>query len=204
MNRVLIILLGALATVALSLFGVVLIPKWQISDLTPVEIEGPGGERITYPQPLRDYDEAPGRRVYIAQGCIYCHSQQIRPENFAGDVDRGWGTRRSVPRDYLLDAPPLLGTMRTGPDLANIGVRQPADQWHHLHLYDARLVSPGSIMPPMPFLYDVVFEDPKARGYALPEGRYNKPAWIVPKPEARQLVAYLQALHQDHSLKEVQ
>jgi cytochrome c oxidase cbb3-type subunit 2 len=203
-NRTVWLFFGALATVVLSLTGLVLVPNWQIRNLAPIVVDDPDGGQTTYPRPLRDYDEAPGRRVYIAHGCLYCHSQQVRPENFGADVDRGWGSRRSVPRDYLFDKPPLMGTQRTGPDLANIGARQPSAQWHHLHLYDARLVSPGSIMPPMPFFYDVVFVDPKGRGYSLPDERFGRPAWIVPRPDAQHLVTYLQALNQEHPLAQVQ
>lgn len=57
-----------------------------------------------------------------AQGCVYCHSQQPRDAKLAPDASRGWG-RASTPGDYAYDYPHLLGTMRTGPDLFNIGVR---------------------------------------------------------------------------------
>ncbi len=65
-----------------------------------------------------------GREVYIANGCLYCHSQQVRDNIWSTDEARGWG-RPSVSGDYYYDNPHLLGTMRTGPDLINVGVRQP-------------------------------------------------------------------------------
>ena len=146
---------------------------------------------------LKPYTEQQlrGRAVYIANGCIYCHSQQIRDPAFTTDVNRGWGSRATVPEDYAYDRPHLLGTMRTGPDLMNIGARQPSAQWHLGHLYQPRAYVPGSIMPAYPYLFDAV--DKAAPGdtvVALP------PAWapsgkvVVATPAALDLVTYLQSL----------
>jgi cytochrome c oxidase cbb3-type subunit 2 len=63
----------------------------------------------------------PGREVYIREGCYYCHTQQVRDPQNSSDLERGWGMRRSVARDYIYENPPLLGSVRIGPDLANIG-----------------------------------------------------------------------------------
>jgi cytochrome c oxidase cbb3-type subunit 2 len=203
MNRPLLTLVGIVASVLVSFAGLVLIPNWQMRGMQPVMHSDANGTQVAYPAPLED-NAAAGRRSYMAQGCIYCHSQQVRAEPFGADIARGWGERRSVPRDYLLQSPPLLGTMRTGPDLANIGMRQPASTWHHLHLYDARIVSPGSIMPPFKYLYDVVDAAPlQGEFYKLPDAYLSHPAWIVPRPEAQDLVAYLQALKQELALDKV-
>ncbi|HAF03825.1 MAG TPA: hypothetical protein DCG89_08505, partial [Spartobacteria bacterium] len=80
-----------------------------------------------YPAPKSGMAQR-GRRVYAANGCIYCHSQQVRADYAASDIDRKWGERRSAPRDYLFDRPVLLGKMRMGPDLSNIGKRAPAEE----------------------------------------------------------------------------
>jgi len=136
MNRVMVISAGVLGTVFASLIGLVLVPDWQLKKLGPKEITDVDGSVTVYPASLDEFRQAPGKQVYQSMGCIYCHSQQVRPEGLGADIDRGWGSRRSVPRDYLLQSPPLLGTMRTGPDLANIGVRQPSERWHYLHLYE--------------------------------------------------------------------
>jgi hypothetical protein len=77
-----------------------------------------------------------GRRIFAANGCFYCHSQQLRPDYIASDLDRTrdfnknqkWGVRRSAPRDYVFDRPVLLGKERNGPDLANIGKSSGEDQ----------------------------------------------------------------------------
>ncbi len=194
MNRVTFIYIGILFTVLASVTGLVSIPEKQIGGLQPV-VEKDGRP---YPVPPSGL-VAEGRRVYIAEGCIYCHSQQVRPEGFGADFERGWGDRRTVARDYIYEAPPLLGTMRTGPDLANIGVRQPSANWHYLHLYDPRITSPGSIMPSFAFLFHTVpiqVEVP-ADAVQFPKGR-GKPGFaIVPGRRARALVAYLKSL--DHS-----
>ena len=206
MNRTFALALGILMTTVLSLTGMVLIPEWQSLPLRRSPTVQVGGEEVVYPEALETDLEVPGRLLYMGMGCIYCHSQQVRDPGFGKDVERGWGDRRSVPRDYLQQAPPLLGTMRTGPDLAHIAGRQPALTWHHLHLFDARTVSKGSIMPPFRFLYRVVETEaqPPGEAYALPKEYLGHAAWIVPERPAQQIVAYLLSLHQDHSLEAVQ
>ncbi len=136
--------------------------------------------------------QAKGRQVYIANGCVYCHSQQPRDITLAPDALRGWG-RASVAGDYAYDTPHLLGTMRTGPDLLNIGARQPSRDWQLGHLYQPRAYTPGSIMPPYPYLFET------RDGAARPgETVVNlPPAWarpgqvVVAKPDALALVDYL-------------
>ena len=81
-------------------------------------------------------------------------SQQPRSADQAPDGERGWG-RPAVASDYAYDAPHQLGTMRTGPDLLNVGARQPSKDWHLGHLYQPRAYVPGSIMPAYPYLFAV-------------------------------------------------
>src|SRR5437870_13506645 len=69
-----------------------------------------------------------GARVYAANGCVYCHSQQVRPEYGGSDIERKWGDRRSAPRDYIFEPIVFLGKKRTGPDLANAGHRPPVQE----------------------------------------------------------------------------
>ncbi len=148
---------------------------------------------------------AQGRDVYLANGCVYCHSQQVRPEGFGSDIDRGWGPRRTVAQDYAGERPVLLGTMRTGPDLANIGARQPSATWHHLHLYNPRITSPGSIMPRFAFLYEhrkIVGQRSNASLKLPPEWELEPGYEVVPSGEAKALVAYLLSLDRTGSLEE--
>jgi len=69
-----------------------------------------------------------GARVYAANGCNYCHSEQVRAGYSGADIERKWGDRRSAPRDYIFERPVLLGKMRMGQDLANIGARAPKEE----------------------------------------------------------------------------
>jgi cytochrome c oxidase cbb3-type subunit II len=121
---------------------------------------------------------------------------------FTADVARGWG-RPSVPEDYLYDTPHLLGTMRTGPDLLNVGVRLPDRQWHLLHLYDPRLVVDWSIMPSFAFLFTWK-ERPGQRDEVvnLPPGAPRQGGVLVARREARTLVDYLLSLDRSYPLDE--
>src|SRR5438309_9589393 len=80
-----------------------------------------------YPQPQSGMVER-GARVYAANGCNYCHSQQVRADYAADDIERKWGDRRSAPRDYIFERQVFLGKMRMGQDLANIGAHAPAPE----------------------------------------------------------------------------
>ncbi len=116
--------LGIFGTFAFSWVGLTVIPNWQIGHLNPQSDEE--GTDI-YPQPQSGMFER-GAHVYAANGCIYCHSQQVRADYAAADIERKWGNRRSAPRDYIFERPVLLGKMRMGQDIANIGARAPAEQ----------------------------------------------------------------------------
>jgi cytochrome c oxidase cbb3-type subunit II len=199
MNRAVFLYAGVLFAVVASYVGLVHLPQVQLWDLQPVT-DDQGIDRPTQP----GGDVLAGRRVYVDLGCIYCHSQQVRPPGFGADLDRGWGTRRSVARDYLWDRPHLLGTMRTGPDLANIGVRQPSDNWHYVHLYRPTLTSPGSTMPPHPFLFELrqVERERPHDAIDMPPGTLPEGYVLVPTTRARQLVAYLKSLDQSYPVPE--
>ena len=99
-----------------------------------------------------------GREVYVAEGCINCHSQYVRPETH--DAAR-WGPQRPL-ADALESAPPLLGNRRQGPDLQNVANRR-SRAWQQLHLQDPRAIAPGSRMPG----YAHLFAGDGARGEAL-------------------------------------
>ena len=111
--------LGVFGTFTFSWVGLTVIPNLQIGGLNP-QMDEEGTD--IYPMPQSGM-VAHGRSVYAANGCIYCHSQQVRPDYASSDIDRKWGSRRSAPRDYVFDRPVLLGKERMGPDLANIGKR---------------------------------------------------------------------------------
>jgi cytochrome c oxidase cbb3-type subunit II len=136
--------------------------------------------------------EVEGRAVYVANGCSYCHTQQVRPLT----QDKVFG-RPSAPGDFAYQTPELLGSERTGPDLTNVGARQPSDVWQYIHLYNPRAVVPESIMPSFPWMFRVVdkapagvFQVPLPKAYAPAQGV------VVPSHEAQALLAYLLFLKQ--------
>ncbi|HER35623.1 MAG: cbb3-type cytochrome c oxidase subunit II [Halothiobacillaceae bacterium] len=186
MNRLLPLGITALAILALAMLFLLIGPALQIAPIQP-------------PEELQPYSKAElrGRAHYVGLGCVYCHSQQPRESSQAPDQARGWG-RASTPADYVYDQPHQLGTMRTGPDLFNIGQRQPSRAWQLTHLYAPRAVQPDSIMPAFPFLFetkdsadadDVVVDVPEA---FRPNGEV-----VVARQAALDLVDYLLSL--DHS-----
>jgi cytochrome c oxidase cbb3-type subunit 2 len=186
MTRAWLLIVGILAAVSFALTLLVAIPQAML-----IQLNAPEGLRPYTPS------ELVGRRVYIQNGCVYCHSQQVRDPAFTTDVERGWGPRPTFPEDYVYDRPHLLGTMRTGPDLINVGDRLPDRNWHLIHLYNPRSVVRWSIMPTFPFLFQekapsqVAPEDvvvPVAGPYA-PQGKV-----VVAKYEALALVDYLLSL----------
>ena len=177
---------GALVSLAVATAALVVLPYLQVRDIVP-------------PEGLKAYSSAQlrGRSVYIANGCVYCHTQQPRDRHFGPDSERGWG-RVSVPGDYYYDKPHLLGSMRTGPDLFNIGARQPSKDWHLGHLYQPRAYVPGSIMPSYPYLFEVKDQaDAGEEVLKLPPGVGPPGRVVVALPEALDLVKYLQGM--DHT-----
>jgi cytochrome c oxidase cbb3-type subunit 2 len=152
----------------------------------------PGSRPLT---PLEQH----GLGVYLAEGCVYCHTQQVRPvrqdtarygrASVAGDY------ARLAPANLWRQAPRVLGSERTGPDLANIGARQPSDAWHYIHLFQPRAVVQQSIMPGFPWLFEV--KASPASGdlvVALPPELAPAGRVVVARQEARALVAYLLSL----------
>lgn len=187
--RTFVFFLGVLATVFLGWAALVGVPDAMISEVQPP----PGLQRYTDEQLF-------GRSIYIREGCMYCHSQQVRPEGFGSDQDRFWG-RPSVPGDFVFDKPHLLGTMRTGPDLINIAVRQPSEDWHLTHLYNPRIVVPGSVMPPFPWLFEEkITAGPQDRILALPDSIAPKGKVIVATREGLALTAYLLSLDRSYAV----
>lgn len=112
------------------------------------------------------------------------------------DIARGWGMRQSVAEDFLHDNPVQLGSLRAGPDLANIGARADAN-WQLLHLYAPKSVVKGSTMPPFRYLFEVrkIGREPSPDALKLPPEFAPAAGYeVVPKSEARELAAYLLSL----------
>ena len=115
----------------------------------------------------------------------------------------GWGRRRTVAEDFLFDSPAMPGSQRVGPDLANIGERQPDANWHLLHLYAPQAQVKGSTMPPFRFLFEkrrIRFQ-PSPEALVLPSEMAPPAGYeVVPKPAAKALAAYLVSLRADAPL----
>jgi cytochrome c oxidase cbb3-type subunit 2 len=141
-----------------------------------------------------------GLRIYVSEGCLYCHTQQVRP--LAEDAVFG---RPSAPGDYArlkptdiwLMTPELTQTERTGPDLSNVGERQPSDIWQYMHLYNPRAVSEYSVMQSYPWLFEIRTDpEPDDIVVPVPPEYAPKRGKVVATSDAKDLVAYLLSLRQ--------
>lgn len=129
-----------LSLIAILIGGLVeMIPTFTVSDNIP---------KIEAVKPYTAL-ELTGRDLYIREGCVNCHSQTIRP--FRSETAR-YG-EYSKAGEFVYDHPFLWGSKRTGPDLHRIGGKYP-NKWHFDHMLDPTITSPGSIMPPYPWLID--------------------------------------------------
>lgn len=190
MKRIMTVIIGSLILIALSMVVLIAMPYREL-------------EREKAPEKLSPYTLAQlrGRATYVSLGCATCHSQQPRPAAMGPDALRGWG-RAAVPSDYVYDYPHQLGTSRTGPDLFNIGARQPSVDWHLAHLYQPRAVTPGSVMPAFPYLFKIV--DTPAAGdtvVKLPPSFSPVHGQVVATQEALDLVDYLVGLNHTYPVE---
>ncbi|MBX9723451.1 MAG: cbb3-type cytochrome c oxidase subunit II [Candidatus Obscuribacterales bacterium] len=124
-----------------------------------------------------DGDPARGRQIYVREGCVYCHSQFVRPQ------DRGLGPV-SLAGDFVLETPNQLGTARTGPDLSNEGKRYP-NGWQRAHLINPRLLKPGSIMPSFSYLKNRDIDDLVAYIQSLGNRRRTTDSYQPPQEYQR-------------------
>ncbi len=208
---------GIFFALAFSFTGLILSSNIQLGSLTqttetlvPSDADAtvmvmPEGEPLFPAMPSGFAQQ--GKQVYISMGCVYCHSQQTRRAEFGADIDRGWGPRQTVARDYITQGRVLLGTMRTGPDLVNVGGRPLNADWHYLHLYNPQITSAGSTMPPYAFLYETREIDgaPSADALKFPPDSEHAPELgyeVVPTRRAKALVEYLLSLKINYSLPE--
>lgn len=129
----------------LTLVAVLVGGMFQIIPLVTVKANVPTIASVHPYTPL----ELEGRDIYIREGCYTCHSQMVRP--FRDEVVR-YG-EYSKAGEFIYDHPFQFGSKRTGPDLHRVGGKYP-DFWHYRHMLDPRATSPGSIMPPYPWLYE--------------------------------------------------
>ncbi|MCC6834373.1 MAG: cytochrome c [Cytophagales bacterium] len=188
-----LVITSLLVFVALSSL-IAILPAYQMQAIQPLPTMHPLTEQ-----------ELNGLKIYTEENCMACHTQQVR--NI--EMDNIWGERPSVPSDFYyskkrLDfwrqSPSLLGSERTGPDLTNIGNRQPGKEWHLIHLYNPRIVVEESVMPGYPWLFNEKEERDISETDVVvnvPEGVLrDKSKRLVASKKAIELVAYLQSLKQ--------
>lgn len=188
-----LVLTAGVVFVALSIM-IAILPAFQMQETEPIPDQKP----LTA-------NEKEGLRIYVSENCMACHTQQVR--NI--EMDNVWGDRPSIPSDYYFSkqrldvwrqSPSLLGSERTGPDLTNIGKRQPSEDWHLLHLYNPRAVVSASVMPSYPWMFremdsTLVSKDDKV--IAVPKEYFDEPGRkIVATKDALLLVDYLKSLQQ--------
>jgi len=147
-------------------------------------------------------DALAGKHIYISEGCVGCHSQQVRNV----DMDKMFGSRPGMAADYAnihrtsfwANTATVMGTGRTGPDLTDVGNRQPSKDWNLMHLFNPRSVVKQSIMPSYEWMFEVT-QNPKKSDVivSVPESFLNgRKGKVIAKKEALQLLAYLQTLKQ--------
>jgi len=192
-------------------FGLVVFPWVELGHLPPIAEEG-----STDIAPWDSSGAAhQGERIYAANGCAYCHTQQVRAASSGADIIRGWGTakdddgkevtRRTYPRDYIWQGQTFLGNSRMGADLSNVAQRFPTAAGLYSYLYDPYVLSPHAAMPEYRFL----FVTQKISGQPSKEALVDLPAAdappagyeIVPTAQAKSLVAYLLSLKKGYHLK---
>jgi cytochrome c oxidase cbb3-type subunit 2 len=205
---------GVLLTLVISWLAFIVGGRNQFGDLEPTSefLEENGSIPIgadLFPKAMSGI-ATQGSEEYIKLGCISCHTQQVRLTETGFDVERDWGKRPSVARDYILQKNILLGNTRIGPDLANVGLRGFSDEWLHRHLFDPQATVPGSICSPSPFLYETNEENilgsievPSLSSEKNDNYDSNQSRYITPTLRANKIVAYLQALGQNYKLPEM-
>lgn len=171
--------------------------------------------------------ELEGRDIYIREGCYNCHSQMIRP--FRSETER-YG-EYSKAGEFVYDHPFQWGSKRTGPDLHRIGAKY-SDSWHYNHMLDPAAMSPGTIMPSYPWLFDselnteltpkkiramqtlgvpypegydqIAVEDLNYQAESIAKNLEKDGLQVLPNSEIIALIAYLQRLGTDIKVKDGQ
>jgi cytochrome c oxidase cbb3-type subunit II len=190
--------------------GLVVFPWLELGHLPPIQDEG--STDIT-PWDSSGAAHA-GEHIYAANGCAYCHTQQVRPASSGSDIIRGWGTakdadgkdvtRRSYPRDYIWQGQTFLGVSREGADLSNVAQRFPTAAGLYSYLYDPYALNAHSSMPEYRFLFvtQKISGQPSQDALVLPDADAPPAGYeIVPTAQAKSLVAYLLSLKKGYHLK---
>jgi cytochrome c oxidase cbb3-type subunit 2 len=204
MSKLSSLVFGIFAVFTISWFGIVGYSYLHLGRMQSVVDESTGESN----PPMLSGLATAGQRVYAANGCVSCHTQQVRSGAFSNDVEKKLGPRPTVARDYMRENPAFLGNLRIGPDLTNVALRSTDPNWFHQHLYEPAVITPGSNMPAYRYLYHhrKIVGQQSANAVTGLAGPYApKPGYeIVPSEDARLLVAYLLSLKRDYALPEAE
>jgi cytochrome c oxidase cbb3-type subunit I/II len=132
----------------MALFALIAISIGGLIEIVPTYLVESNIPTIASVKPYTPL-ELHGRDLYIREGCNNCHSQMVRP--FRSETER-YGEYAKA-GEFVYDHPFLWGSRRTGPDLLRLGGKYP-DSWHYHHMLEPESMSPGSIMPSYPWLFD--------------------------------------------------
>ena len=161
MNPGRLLFLGLFTSMAVSWVAFILAPQLQLGNLRTGQDRRRRSVPVDYPNNLPGMARQ-GAEVYRANGCAYCHTEQVRPAALGSDLARGWGVRRSVAHDYIFDQTVMLGAQRIGPTWPMPALRMDANAVLCAPLGSAHSSNPHSIMPPFRYLFDVPQNRPRA------------------------------------------
>ena len=202
MNKLSLLFTGILIAFGASWLGLVAYPVSNLGHLQPLVDEDTAG----YFPPSVSGSAVAGQKVYASEGCVYCHSQQVRLDPTSTDIAKKLGVRQTVPRDYIRDKTAFLGKRRIGQDLSNVGTRIKEANDLHQYLYEPSTVTPGGKMPSYRYLYKKIkiAGQPSANAIQGLKGPHAPPAGyeVIPTEDAKALVAYLLSLNKNYPLPE--
>lgn len=201
---------------ALGCWFLVCVPIRQMVRQAPVSYED-AGTQFVYPAGVYGL-AAKGKQVYISEGCQACHTQFVRG-SVSADSKRGWGSRRTVARDYSSEKGVPLGWFRVGADLSNVGSpswrnevegerpwqERGGDAWIYASLLGSSGGGSWGALGPMPSYRYLFREVPRAEASDLSrevEKRLRSGVFYEPTYEARALAFYLLSMRRDYALSE--
>ncbi len=202
MNRASLVFLGAFLALLLSWAA---LPFGNARGYGGLAAHVDDTENKAYPARIAG-PAARGALVYADLGCAYCHTQQVRGDADGADVARHWGERQSYAREYIREPRVLLGALRAGPDLRNVGARyNTADAAERLYklLYNPAADNQTALMPQHAFLFEQrSLEGRQPSANALKVSGVRPGFELVPTERAESLVAYLLSLKDTYDYPE--
>jgi cytochrome c oxidase cbb3-type subunit 2 len=193
-----LLFLGLFASLGLSWGALALGTNAQLGGLAPYFDRG---EETAFPSRSPGIASR-GQLIYQDLGCAACHTQAVRRPGYGNDIERGWGTRQSVARDYIHQDRPQLGQMRVGPDLTSYGARlekSEKDPVKREQAVYALLYHGTATMPAYPFLFEERPADVQPSPFAV---GHKDDREIIPTSRARELAAYLTSLKTSYDYPE--